>query len=157
MRTQEASRSTTDAPGARLGVPSPPNTQEIADDRHHHHQGRRPRPVPRWRRRQAHRPGHRDQAQRGPAHADDHSRGPQLRAPPLASHPGEPDMTHLYRISWKYPRHRRYYDHSKTLARAVRIRGEVQAHGGEAKVQVLDGEHYRDMTQGEIRLATMGQ
>lgn len=64
-------------------------------------------------------------------------------------------MTHPYRVSWKYARHRRYYDYSKTLARAVRIRGEVQVHGGEAKVQVLEDGSYRDMTQGEIRLATM--
>ena len=64
-------------------------------------------------------------------------------------------MTHPYRISWKYPGNRRYYDHSRTLERAVRIRGEVREHGGEAKVQVLEDGSYRDMTQGEIRLATM--
>lgn len=64
-------------------------------------------------------------------------------------------MTHPYRISWKYPGNRRYYDHSRTLERAVRIRGEIRDHGGEAKVQVLEDGGYRDMTQGEIRLATM--
>ena len=64
-------------------------------------------------------------------------------------------MTYPYRVSWKYRGHRRYYDHSKKLDRAVRISGEVQEHGGDAKVQVLEEGRYRDMTQGEIRLAMM--
>lgn len=64
-------------------------------------------------------------------------------------------MTYPYRVSWKYAGHRRHYDHSATLERAVRITGEITKSGGEAKVQVLEDGRYRDMTQGEIRLAAL--
>lgn len=60
-----------------------------------------------------------------------------------------------YRVSWKYPRHRTYRDHSRTLERALRIRAEVKKGGGKARVQVLAEGGYRDMTEEEIKLATM--
>lgn len=60
-----------------------------------------------------------------------------------------------YRVTWRYPKGRRYRDHSRTLARAVRIRDELKGRGATAQVQVLDEGGYRDMTDGEIKLALM--